>query len=35
VNPKKLWVRKWITKPNEDVADEWCMKVERLRSQNV
>ena len=35
VNPQKLWVRKWITKPNEDVADEWCRKVERLRSRNV
>jgi hypothetical protein len=35
VNPKKLWVRKWITKPNEDDADEWCRKVERLRSRNI
>jgi hypothetical protein len=35
LNPQKLFARKWIVKPNEDVADEWCRKVERLRSKNV
>jgi hypothetical protein len=35
VNPKKAWVRKWIVKPNEDDAYDWCRKVERLRSRKV
>ncbi len=35
VNPQKVFARKWITKPNEDDAFNWCMKVERLRNTNV
>lgn len=35
VNPRKVFARKWIVKPNKESAYEWCMNVEHLQRQNV
>lgn len=35
VNPRNCFNRRWIVKPNQDEADDWCRRVEAYMSKKI